>query len=100
MQEVKKTIFFDVNNIFMIEHDYVESFKAELDMEIKPEAFFVNHTISIEGITCEYYDKDYNDVSNEEIFKMDLHPHFTNDSTQNAATECEYMKDFIHWMYE
>ena len=54
----------------MVERDYAEALKEEFDMEIESEAFGFNRTVSIEGITCEYHDKDFNYASNEINFKM------------------------------
>ena len=31
---------------------------------------------------------------------MDLNPHFSYDSVNNAATICGHMKKFIYWTYE
>ena len=56
--------FLEDNNAVMIERDYAEALMAEFDMEIQSEAFGFNHTLSIEGITCEYYEKGRNDIRN------------------------------------
>ena len=31
---------------------------------------------------------------------MKYHSHFSDDSAHNEATTCEYIKKFIHWMYD
>ena len=69
-------------------------------MEIQSDAFGFNLPLSIEGITCEYHENKFNDVSNEGKVNMEFHSHFSDDSAHNAATTCEHMKTFIHWMYE
>ena len=59
--------------------------KAEFYMKIHSEAFGLNLTLSIEGSTCEYHDKYINYVRNEGNVKIYFHPHFLDDSAQNAA---------------
>ena len=56
----------------MRHRDYDELLKAEFGMEIQPEAFGFSHNFSIEGSTCEYYDKVLNDARNEANVKMDF----------------------------
>ena len=84
----------------MTENDYYEASKVEFDMAIKSEAFGFNSNIYIRGITFEYHNKDYNDLSNEGKAKMDFHTQFLYDSSHNPATPFEHMNFFIHWMYE
>ena len=50
-------------------------------MVIHSEAFGFNHTLSIEGSTCEYHNKYHNFVSNEEKVKIYFHSHFSDEST-------------------
>ena len=49
-------------------------------MEVWSEAFGFNHTLFIEGSTCEFHDKDHNDVSNEVNVNMYFHSYFSDDS--------------------
>ena len=58
-------------------------------MEIQSEAFVFNCTIYIEGSTCEYHDKDRNDLINDANVKMNFPSHFSYDSTKNADNTCE-----------
>ena len=41
----------------MTERDYSEALTVEFDMEIQSEEFGLKNTISIEGSTCDYYEK-------------------------------------------
>ena len=68
-------------------------------MEIKSEAFGFNHTLSIEGSTCEYQNKYHNDEINQVKVKTDFHSHFSDDSAQNTDTTIEHTKKFIQWIY-
>ena len=61
-------------------------------MEIQSEAFVFNCTIYIEGSTCEYHDKDRNDLINDANVKMNFPSHFSYDSTKNADNTCEKIK--------
>ena len=74
--------------------------KAEFDVEIQPEAFQFNHTISIEGSICEYHNKDNSDVRNHEKIKMYLPSHFSDESAQNTTATFQHMQKLIHWTYE
>ena len=56
--------------------DYVELLKAEFDMKIQSEAFGFNRTLSIEGSTCEYHDKNGNGLRNKENVMMHFYSHF------------------------
>ena len=76
VQKVNKTRLFSENNDVITERDYAEEVKAEFDMEIQSEAFGFNHTIYIEGCTCDYHDKYCNYVNNEANLKMEFHSHF------------------------
>ena len=69
-------------------------------MGIQSEEFGLNRTLPIESITYEHQNKDCNDVSNEANMKMDFNSTFSDESDHNAATTCEHMIFFIHWMYE
>ena len=60
----------------MTEYDYDEALRAEFDIETHLEVFGCNSTIPIEVSTCEYHDKDHNDVRKEGNTKMDFHSHF------------------------
>ena len=60
------------NNAAMTENDYYEASKVEFDMAIKSEAFGFNSTLSTEVISCEYLNKDNNDVKNQGNMKMDF----------------------------
>ena len=84
----------------MTENDYYEASKVEFDMAIKSEAFGFNSTLSTEVISCEYLNKDNNDVKNQGNMKMDFQSHFSDDSAHNAATTFEYTKKFTHWMFD
>ena len=57
-------VFLEDNNAVMTERGYAEALKAEFDMEIQSEAFEFNDNLSKEVSTCEYQNKDQNDVSN------------------------------------
>ena len=72
-KELIRQYFFDDIIYFMTERDYSEALTVEFDMEIQSEEFGLKNTISIEGSTCEYYEKDNNDGINEEKLKMELH---------------------------
>ena len=79
MQEVKKLrrdAFSSENIDVTTELDYVESLKAEFDMEIHSKEFGFNRTIYIESSTCEYCDKDKNDANNEGNARIDFKSHF------------------------
>ena len=54
----------------MIEHDYTKVTKEEFDMEIQSGVSGFNPTLSIEGSTCEYHNKDNNGVRNEGNLRM------------------------------
>ena len=56
----------------MTEHEYDEALKEKYDMEIQSEVFGFNRTLSIEGSTCEYHNKDHNAISNEGKVEMDF----------------------------
>ena len=84
----------------MIECNYDEVLKAELDMEIQSQEFVSNRTLPIEVSTCEYQNKYHNDVSNEGKLKIYFHSHFLDNSVQNTATTFDHMEKFIHWIYE
>ena len=51
-------------NSVMSERDYDEALKSEFDMEFQSEEFGFNDNLSKEVSTCEYQNKDQNDVSN------------------------------------
>ena len=59
-----------------------------------------NHTICIEGSTCDYPNKYHNDISNEGKLKIGFESCFSYDTNANSATTFEHMKCFFHWMYE
>ena len=69
---LRREAFFSDNSAVMTEHDYVETLKAEFYMENQSEAFGFNRTLSIEGITCEYHNKDHNGIRNEGNVNMDF----------------------------
>ena len=75
MQIVENKCFDEISS-FMTECDYAEALKAEFDMEIQQEVFRFNHTLSIEGIICEYHNKHRNDVSNDPNVNIDFHSIF------------------------
>ena len=82
-----------------IKLDYTQAFKAEFDMEIQSQAFGFITTLSIEGSSCEYNDKDWNDRINEVNVNMDFHPQFSDESNQNTVTMCELIKKSIYCIY-
>ena len=69
----------------MTKYNYAEELKAEYDTEIQSAAFGFNLTLSIKFSTCDYHNKDHNDVSNQGKSNMDF-PTFSDDYAQNAAT--------------
>ena len=73
------------NNYVMTKRGYDGSFKVEFDMEIQSETFGFNCNISIEGSTCEYHDKDPNDISNEVNLKIYFCSRFSDYSAKNSA---------------
>ena len=64
------------------------------------EAFGFNCNISLEVINCEYHDKYWNYVSNEENVNMDFHPHFPYDYAQDADNAYEHMKSSFTFCIE
>ena len=90
----------DENNAVITEHDHAEALKEEFDMEIQSEEFGFNCTLSIEDSTCEYQNKDHNDVSNEGKVNMSFHSHFSDDSAHNVDTTFYHMKKFMNFMYD
>ena len=64
MKNIRNEYFLENMNYVMTEGDYAEALKAEFDMELQSEAFGFNRTLSIEGNTCEYQNKDHNNESN------------------------------------
>ena len=73
------------NNPVMKKGDYTEALKENFDMEIQPEEFGSNHTLSIEGNTCDYHDKYLNDIRNKGNTKMDFSHIF-----RRLLSECSY----------
>ena len=57
----------------MVELDYADALREKFYIEILSVAFVFNCNLSIEVSTCEYHDKDRNDVSSEENVSMDFH---------------------------
>ena len=62
-KNIEENLFID-NNVVITELDDTEIYKAESGMEIHSEAFGFNHTLSVEGSTCEYHKKYHYDVNN------------------------------------
>ena len=53
VKNLRREAFFADNDAVMKERDHAGALKAEFDVEIQVETFLFNHTLSIEGITCE-----------------------------------------------
>ena len=71
-----------------------------LTLKFSQNHLFFNRNLSIEDITCGYNDKYHNDLRNQANVKVDFQSKISDNSAHNAASTCEHMKDFIHWMYE
>ena len=56
----------------MIDCDYAEALEAEFYMKVQSKEFGFFLTTYIEDITCEYHDKDQDDVRNKQNVKTDF----------------------------